>query len=223
MKLFSAILTLFLILDPIGNVPLFVSLLKDLDERRKSWVVARESIFALLILCFFLFFGPTLTSLLHIGRPALYISGGVLLFIIALGMIFPDVFNTSTGTNGRTGGEPFIVPLATPFIAGPSSMATIMLFVSGHPEQIWQWFTALVIAWSLSSVILMLSSSLSRILGHRGLLACERLMGMVLTVIAVQMFLNGVKEFSREEPVRNALSLGSHLFDLGSIAFSRLV
>jgi multiple antibiotic resistance protein len=125
MQLFSAILTLFLIMDPIGNVPLFMCQLKDLDERRRSWVVARESLFALLILCFFLFVGPTLTSLLHIGRPALYISGGVLLLIIALDMIFPGSFKVSAGADDRSGGEPFIVPLATPFVAGPSTMATI--------------------------------------------------------------------------------------------------
>lgn len=195
MELFSAILTLFLIMDPIGNVPLFMSQLKDLDERRRSWVVARESIFALLILCFFLFFGPTLTALLHIGRPALYISGGVLLFIISLGMIFPGAFKLSAAADDRSGGEPFLVPLATPFVAGPSTMATIMVFTSGHPEQIWQWFAALVIAWSVSAFILMLSSFLSRLLGHRGLQACERLMGMILTIIAVQMFLNGIKDF----------------------------
>lgn len=198
MELFSAILTLFLIMDPIGNVPLFMCQLKDLDERRRSWVVARESVFALIILCFFLFFGPTLTSLLHIGRPALYISGGVLLFIIALDMIFPGSFKVSAGADDRSGGEPFIVPLATPFVAGPSTMATIMLFTSGHPEQIWQWFIALVIAWSLSAVILMLSSFFSRLLGHRGLQACERLMGMILTIIAVQMFLNGIEDFCQK-------------------------
>jgi len=207
MELFSAILTLFLIMDPIGNVPMFMSQIKDLDERRRSWVVARENVFALLILCFFLFFGPTLTSLLHIGRPALYISGGVLLFIIALGMIFPGLFHPNIGADNPAGGEPFIVPLATPFVAGPSCMATLMLFTSGHPERIWQWFLALLIAWSFSTIILMLSSVLSRLLGRRGLQACERLMGMILTVIAVQMFLNGMEEFTRDQSARKTIAV----------------
>ena len=195
MELISAILTLFLIMDPVGNVPLFMSQLKNVDERRRSWVVARESFFALLILCIFLFFGPALTSLLHIGQPALYIAGGVLLFLIALSMIFPGILNTTSKPDENAGGEPFIVPLATPFVAGPSTMATIMIFTSGRPDLIWQWFIALVIAWGLSAVILMGSSYLSRLLGQRGLQACERLMGMILTVIAVQMFLNGLEAF----------------------------
>lgn len=223
MELFSAILTLFLIMDPIGNVPLFLSQLKNVDEQRKPWIVARESLFALLILCFFLFFGPTLTSLLHVGRPALYISGGILLFMIALGMIFPGIFSLNNGSKEALGGEPFIVPLATPFVAGPSTMATIMLFTSGHPEQIWQWFTALVVAWSLSAFILMMSSFLSKILGHRGLLACERLMGMILTIIAVQMFLNGLEEFWHNQTNRNVASIAPQVFDLSRIVISSFI
>lgn len=223
MEFFSAILTLFLIMDPIGNVPLFINFLKDVDDRRKLWVVARESVIALLILCFFLFFGPTLSLLLHVGRPALYISGGVLLFIIALGMIFPGSFYMIALPKDRTVGEPFIVPLATPFVAGPSTMATIMVFTSGHPEQIWLWFAALVIAWSLSAFILMSSSFLSRLLGPNGLQACERLMGMILTIIAVQMFLNGLKEFWHEQLNQNAIGLGYNVIDLGQIVIFHLM
>jgi multiple antibiotic resistance protein len=206
MELFSAILTLFFILDPIGNIPLFIGQMQELDQRRRTWVVARENIFALLILCFFLFFGPALTTLLHIGRPALYISGGVLLFIISLGMIFPGLFRPEPISVNSAGGEPFLVPLATPFVAGPSSMATLMVFTSGRPERIWEWFFALLVAWGFSTVILMLSAALSRLLGPRVLQACERLMGMILTVIAVQMFLNGLTEFSRSETAQRTVT-----------------
>ena len=193
--LVSAVLTIFLVMDPIGNVPVFLGLLKDVKEQRRSWIVARESLFALLILLFFLFFGPALMDLLHIGMAALYISGGVLLFIIALGMIFPNLMHRGIGEEPQLEGEPFIVPLATPLLAGPSTMATIMIFTSRQEGMLWRWVLALGLAWIFSTIILLLSHRLSRLLGPRGLLACERLMGMILTVIAVQMFLDGVRQF----------------------------
>ena len=199
MKLFSAILTLFLVMDPVGNVPLFLGHLKDVAVGRRTRVVARESLFALVILMGFLFFGPTLMGLLHIGPVALHFSGGVLLFLISLGMIFPGPGHLGVSFDQHTEGEPFIVPLATPFFAGPSTMATIMIF-SAERERLWLWTAALVIAWLVSTTILMLSARLSRLLGPRGLLACERLMGMILTVVAVQMFLDGVKTFLAEQP-----------------------
>jgi len=191
----SAVLTIFLVMDPIGNVPIFLGLLKDVEERRRSWIVARESVFALLILLFFLLFGPSLMDLLHIRLAALYISGGVLLFIIALGMIFPYLTHRNGGDEPQLEGEPFIVPLATPLLAGPSTMATIMIFASRPEGGLWRWVLALGLAWVLSTAILLLSHRLSRLLGPRGILACERLMGMVLTVIAVQMFLDGIRQF----------------------------
>jgi multiple antibiotic resistance protein len=191
-ELASAILTLLLVMDPIGNIPVFLGVLKDVEEKRRSWIVARESVFALLILLFFLFFGPTLMEMLHIGPPALYISGGVLLFIISLSMIFPSMMHGGYNEENGHASEPFIVPLATPLVAGPSTMATIMIFSSKQDSNVWQWALALGVAWILATVILLLSSRLSRILGPRGLVACERLMGMILTVIAVQMSLDGI-------------------------------
>ena len=195
MELLSAILTLFLVMDPIGNSPVFVSHLKDVQESRRTWVVARESVFALLILLFFLFFGPMLMALLHIGPESLHIAGGVLLFIISVGMIFPDRIQIKNSDERKLDGEPFMVPLATPLVAGPSTMATIMIFSSRKPELFWFWIAALVVAWGLTATILMLSSKLSRILGRRGVLACERLMGMILVVVSVQMFFDGIRLF----------------------------
>ena len=199
MKLVSAILTLFLVMDPIGNTPLFMAYLKDVKDGRRSWVVARESVFALLILLAFLFFGPTLMSLLGIAQESLYISGGVLLFLISVGMIFPGPGHLGVHNGDQTEGEPFIVPLAVPLVAGPSTMATIMIFAS-QPEPLWLWAVALVVAWALTTAILLLAPGFSRLLGQRGLRACERLMGMVLTVLAVQMFLDGVRHFLDHTP-----------------------
>jgi multiple antibiotic resistance protein len=200
MKLVSAILTLFLVMDPIGNTPLFMVYLKDVKPERRGWVVARESAFALLILLLFLLFGPTLMSLLSITQQALYISGGVLLFLISVGMIFPNPRQIGVHECDQTEGEPFLVPLAVPLVAGPSTMATIMIFASHPEEPLSLWVEALVIAWALTSAILMLAPGFSRILGPRGLRACERLMGMVLTVLAVQMLLNGINPLLPHKP-----------------------
>ena len=194
LELLSAILTVLLVMDPIGNVPMFATYLKDVREGRKTWVVLRESLIALIVLLCFLFFGPRLMLLLNIGQPALHIAGGVLLMLIALGMIFPGGSHLSVVTDEESEGEPFIVPLAIPLIAGPSTMATIMI-LSSRQERLWQWVVALIVAWILSSAILLLSSTFSRMLGPRGLRACERLMGMVLTVVAVQMSLHGIGLF----------------------------
>ena len=190
-QLVSAVLTLFLVMDPIGNTPLFMVYLKDVKDGRRAWVVGRESVFALLVLLGFLFFGPALMSLLGITRESLYISGGVLLFLIAVGMIFPGTAHLSVHSEDLSDGEPFIVPLAVPLIAGPSTMATIMIFAS-EPQALWLWVVALVVAWALATTILLSAPTLSRLLGQRGLRASERLMGMVLTVLAVQMFIQGV-------------------------------
>ncbi len=197
MDLLSAMLTLFLVMDPIGNVPLFLVYLKNVEERRRTAVVVRESCIALGILLFFLLFGPALMHLLRLQPAALHIAGGVLLFLISVGMIFPGSLHIGGGGGGDTAPaeEPFLVPLATPLLAGPSAIATIMIFASGQPQRLATWFAALVAAWVATTAILMLSPRLSRLLGHRGLIACERLMGMTLTVIAVQMFLDGLRLF----------------------------
>jgi len=194
MRILSTFLTLFLVMDPIGNVPMFITCLKDVPEGRKNRIVARESLIALLVMLFFLFFGPQLMGLLHIGQESLHIAGGVVLLLISLGMIFPGAGHVSMSQEKEGVGEPFIVPLAVPLIAGPSTLATVMIF-SSQPDDFWLLLVALAAAWVAATAILLLSSTFSRLLGPRGLLACERLMGMILTVVAVQMFLDGTKLF----------------------------
>ncbi|MGO9110526.1 MAG: MarC family protein [Thermoguttaceae bacterium] len=196
----SAIATLLLVMDPLGNVPVFLACLRNVKESRRMRVVARENIFALLILLFFLFCGPTLLSVLHIGPESLHIAGGVLLFLISLGMIFPGHWHIGGNAERSEDAEPFIVPLATPLLAGPSTIATVMIFASRGPHQLWQTGAAMVVAWIATATILMFSPALSRALGQRGLAACERLMGMVLTVIAVQMLLDGLRIFFDGKP-----------------------
>lgn len=192
MTVYSAALLLFLVMDPLGNIPPFLTVLKNVDEGRQKKIIIRELIIALLVLVFFLFFGQFLLQLMNISGPSLGIAGGIVLFLIAIKMIFPG-----TGALSDMGmeGEPFIVPLAIPLVAGPSALASVLLVMSRAPERWPEWLAALVVAWVATGIILFMSSGLRKFFGKRGLIAMERLMGMVLTVIAVQMFMDGLSEF----------------------------
>jgi multiple antibiotic resistance protein len=192
MTTLSAAILLFLVMDPVGNVPVFVALLRDVKPPRARIVVAREMAIALAVLMGFLFGGQTMLDLLHVSEPALSVAGGVILFLIAVRMIF--------GTTGEIfrdhpEGEPFVVPLAVPLIAGPSAAATILLLMARDPARWLDWLGALVGAWLATGVILVFAASFSRVLGPRFLNAAERLMGMLLTTLAVEMFLSGMSDF----------------------------
>lgn len=192
MSLVSAIIILFLVMDPLGNIPLFLSALKDVDTSRRKYIIIRELFIALLVLVLFLFSGPYVLELLHVTETSLTIAGGIVLFLIAIKMIFP-VVGGMFGQNPE--GEPFIVPLAIPLVAGPSALATVLLLASREPGRWLDWLLALVVTWLASAVILLLSDNLHRFFGEKGLVALERLFGMLLTVIAVEMFLSGVEAF----------------------------
>lgn len=191
MDTLSATLLLLTIMDPLGNVATFVSGLRPVPPERRLRVIARELVIALVILTVFLFAGPWLLGLLHLKQEALFISGGIVLFLIALKMIFPP----SRREADEPQIEPFIVPLATPMIAGPSVLATLLVLVSTHPEQLWRWFAALLIAWGITAAVLLCSPAIARVLKEKGSMAVERLMGMLLVMVAVQMFLNGIEHY----------------------------
>lgn len=188
MSTFSAAILLFFVMDPIGNIPLFLAALKPVDPGRRAWVVVRELAIAYGLLVAFLFVGRPLLATLGISEPALTIAGGIVLFLIALKMVFP-------ATHGPLGenveGEPFVVPLAVPYIAGPSALATVLLMTSRDPGRHVEWFLAISAAWLASAFILLLGARLADFLGPKGITAIERLMGMVLVASAVQMFLDG--------------------------------
>ncbi|NLX23158.1 MAG: hypothetical protein GXY55_16015 [Phycisphaerae bacterium] len=191
MTILSAIFLLFLVMDPLGNIPLFLVALRDVNPRRRRVVVARELCIALVIMLGFLAGGREVMRLLQISQDSLSIAGGLILFLIAVRMIFPP----EEGIFGPTlEGEPFIVPLAVPLVAGPSSLVTIMLLVSREPDRWPGWLLAILCAWLASAVILLSSGWLTRLIKARGLIALERLMGLILTAVAVEMFLNGVRE-----------------------------
>ncbi len=188
-EILSAATMLFLIMDPLGNLPIYMSVLKTIDPKRRRIVIIRELIFALIILMVFLHSGQALLDFLKIEQETVSIAGGIILFIIAIKMIFPK----PGGIMGMPAGEePFIVPLAIPMIAGPSTMAALILLANQEPNKMTEWSIALFAAWLISAIILSMSSTFHRLLGEKGLNAVERLMGMILVMIAIQMLLNGI-------------------------------
>ncbi len=192
MTTLSAALLLFLVIDPLGNIPMFMTTLKKVAPTRQRKVVVRELLIALVILVAFLFLGQYLLQMLHLTQTALTTAGGIILLIIAIKMIFPS---RNTSLQEDIEGEPFIVPLAIPYVAGPSAMATALLMMSREPERWLDWLLAVFIAWSASALIIYFSSYFARFLGEKGLIAIERLMGMLLITVAVQMLLSGIAEF----------------------------
>jgi multiple antibiotic resistance protein len=184
--------TLFLVLDPFGNAAIFHSVLSKIPEDRRRAVLVRELLIALVILLGFLFVGKHLLGFLGLRPATLSISGGILLFLIALGMVFP----TRSILGEATDEEPFIVPLAVPMIAGPSSIALLLLTSTKYPDATASIALAVVAAWLVSSVILYFSPALLRLLGTKGTRALERLMGLLLILVAVQMFLDGVTTYT---------------------------
>ena len=198
MDLLSATLTLILIMDPLGNIPMFLSILNKIpDENRRRKILIRELLLALLVLLIFLFLGRHLLQWLNLQPQSLRIGGGIVLFLIALKMIFPP---PSGGIMGQfPEGEPLLVPLAVPLLAGPSTLAMLILLSSNAPEKWMSWLLAVILAWLLISVIMIFSGSfLLRLLGEKGLIAVERLMGMVLVTLSVQMLLDGFSDYLRK-------------------------
>ena len=193
MSIWAAGFLLFLILDPIGNIPVFLTLLQRVPPERRRRVLLRELLFALAVLVGFLLAGQVVLDFLRLEPESISIAGGVILFIIALRMIFPE--RRGGALADELDSEPFLVPLAVPLIAGPSTVAALLLLVRSAPERVLDWLIALLLAWLATALILLASGYCYRFLGERGLAALERLMGMLLVVMAVQMFLNGLREF----------------------------
>ncbi|MDW6002597.1 YhgN family NAAT transporter [Vibrio mangrovi] len=192
MEILSVATMMFLIMDPLGNLPIVLAILKHLDPKRRRIVLVRELLFALLILMIFLFAGRNILGFLKVAPETLSISGGVILFIIAIKMIFPSA-GSITGL--AAGEEPFIVPMAIPMIAGPSLIASLLVFSSQFPNHLGELALAVFLAWTGTSFILMFYDFFHRILGEKGLKAVERLMGLLLVMVSTQMFLDGIKSY----------------------------
>lgn len=192
MNVLALAVTLFLVLDPFGNAAVFHGVLSKIPEERRRKVLVRELLIALGVLLGFLFLGKHLLGFLGLRPATLSISGGILLFLIALGMVFP-----SASVLGETSDEePFIVPLAVPLMAGPSTIALILLTSSRYPDATVSIVLAVGAAWLVSSVILLQSPVVLKFIGTKGTRALERLMGLLLILVAVQMFLDGVTSYN---------------------------
>jgi multiple antibiotic resistance protein len=192
MDIFSAAVMLFLIMDTLGNLPIFASILRHIDPKKRRKVLIRELLFALFIMLSFLYAGEAILNFLNLRSESVSIAGGIILFLIAIKMIFPS----PGGVAGLAAGEePFIVPMAIPLMAGPSILAALILLAHTDSSRMTDWTIALVSAWGMSAVILMFYKLFTRILGEKGLIAVERLMGMVLVMISVQMLLDGISNY----------------------------
>lgn len=194
MTIASAAILLILVMDPLGNIPLFLAALRDVHPDRRRRVILREALIALTVLVVFLFAGRLILQVLHISEPALTVSGGIILLLIALRMIFPTPHRN---LREEFEGEPFIVPLGIPYIAGASALATELLLMSREPERWLDWLIALLIAWTVTTVILYFAGGMSRFLHEKGLIAMERLMGMLLVTVAMEMLLAGIRLYLR--------------------------
>ncbi len=189
MPVFAMAFSLFFVLNSLGSVPLFVGLLTKFEVKRQRQIICRELLIALFILLLFNFFGDNLLQLLGISHPVLGVAGGTLLFIIALGMIFPRPVDNPELKRS----EPLIVPLATPIVAGPGAITTVMVY-SEQLQNVWVMTSIILLAWIPTFIILLLSSNIKYFLGKKGLLACQKLGGMLISLIAVQMICTGVTQ-----------------------------
>lgn len=191
MDFIATTLLLFIVLDPLGNIPLFLSQLREVPEQRRRTIVVRELAISYLALIIFFFAGAGFMKLLALDIAAVKIAGGVILFLIAINMVFP----TADGLFNNTGlkKEPFIVPLAIPAVAGPGALSVVLLLRETHPASSLILFAAISVAWLISVIILTTAAQLQRFLREEGIMAMERLMGLVLVVIAIQMFLDALR------------------------------
>lgn len=189
--LFSMTLILFTIIDPLGNISSFLSLVNGIERKRILWVLTREMLIALALMIFFNFVGEYILDILEVQLVTVRLSSAVILFLTAIKIIFPA---TNSLRANFPSGEPFIIPLAVPLIAGPSLLATIMLFAAQEPSISFM-LAAIILAWIAAFVIFASARFLHHYLGNSGLLACEKLMGMILVMLAIQRFMEGVNEF----------------------------
>mgnify|MGYP003471754681 FL=1 len=189
----SALVLLLLVLDPLGSLPIFISVMRNVPPERRTRVALRESAIAFGVLLLFMFTGQAFLALMHLSERSLEVAGGVILLIIAMKMIFASGGEIYAG--GDAAREPLIFPLAVPLLAGPSAMATVLLLASRQPERLLHWVGALTVAMAVSAIVLLAADRIRKAIGHSMVAAIEKLMGLVLTAIAVEMILAGLKRY----------------------------
>jgi MarC family membrane protein len=188
----SAFVLLLLVLDPFGSLPIFISVLKGVAPERRARVAVRETLIAFSVLLAFMLAGQGFLNLMRLSERSLEVAGGVILLIISIRMIFSGGAEVYASDSQR---EPLIFPLAVPLLAGPSAMATVLLLASRQPDRMLHWVGALTLAMALSGIVLLTADRIRRWLGSSMVSAIEKLMGLVLTAIAVEMVLAGLKRY----------------------------
>ncbi|MDH4050511.1 MAG: MarC family protein [Rubrivivax sp.] len=194
----SALVLLLLVLDPLGGLPIYISVLRGVRPERRTLVVLRETGIAFGALALFMVGGQGFLSLMRLSERSLEVAGGVILLIIAVRMVFAS--GAEVYATGQAGREPFVFPLAVPLLAGPSAMATVLLLASRQPESLWTWMGALTVAMAVSGAVLLAADRIRKVLGESVVAATEKLMGLVLTAIAVEMILAGLKRYFFDAP-----------------------
>jgi MarC family membrane protein len=189
----SALILLLLVLDPLGSLPIFISVLRGIDPARRRPVALREGLIAFGVLMAFMLGGQHFLRVMHLSERSLEVAGGVILLIIAMRMVFGG--SAQMYASEGPAREPLIFPLAIPLLAGPSAMATVLLLASRQPDRLWHWVGALTVAMALCTAVLLAADRIRRLLGDSVVSAMEKLMGLVLTAIAVEMLLAGVKAY----------------------------
>ena len=193
----SAFILLLLVLDPLGSLPVFIPIMRGVAPERRRRVAVREALIAFAVLFAFMLFGDVFLRVMRLSERSLEVAGGVILLMVAIRMIFSHeggVYGTPEGK------EPFIFPLAVPLLAGPSAMATVLLLASRQPDRVLAWAGALTCAMAVSGAVLLLCERIRRLLGDSVVSALEKLMGLVLTAIAVEMILAGLKQYFMAPP-----------------------
>jgi MarC family membrane protein len=196
----SATILLVLTTDPLGNIPAFIATLEGVRPERRRYVITREMLIALALLLAFMLFGKEFLSVLRLSDESLSVAGGVILLLIAIDMVFPH--RHPKGGEHKIQGEPFIVPLAVPLISGPSAMATVLLLSTRNPGRSLEWSGAICLTMAVNYVVFRLAIRLQKLLGEEVITAMTRLMGLVLTAIAVEMLLGGVASYIHQFPTR---------------------
>ena len=193
----SALILLLLVLDPLGSLPIFITVLRGIPRERRTRVALREAIIAFAVLAAFMVGGQAFLKVMHLSERSLEVAGGVILLVIAMRMVFGGAAQMYTSEHDSAR-EPMIFPLAIPLLAGPSAMATVLLLASRHPEKLWHWAAALTVAMAICTAVLLAADRIRRLLGDSVVSAMEKLMGLVLTAIAIEMLLAGVKRYFSE-------------------------
>jgi MarC family membrane protein len=194
----SALVLLLLVLDPFGSLPIFISVMRNVAPERRTGVALREVVIAFGVLALFMVGGQAFLTLMRLSERSLEVAGGVILLIISIRMIFAS--GGEVYASDGQAREPFIFPLAVPLLAGPSAMATVLLLASRQPDRMWEWVGALTVAMAVSGVVLLGADRLRKLLGSSMVSAIEKLMGLVLTAVAVEMILAGLKRYFFDSP-----------------------